>query len=327
MNILGIDISKDSFCVRLLHSSGRHHSATFDNTQKGFRSLSGWLRKNDVKDVLACMEATGRYGEALAKWLYERKFKVVVANPAFVARHKESLNQHNKTDPTDAEAIADYARCFQTNLRLWKPLSATHERLRDVQGQIAKYRKARTMLTNRGKCGLSCDEVVESNSEVVAFLDQQIEVMEALRERLFEELPELQEIRETFDQVPGVGNEIASAVAAKINLRDFRDGRQLAIFIGCSSSEWQSGKQKRRGRQKKTGDSELRWLVRQGAASALRCSFYREFVERLRKKGLKESQIITALARKILIIGHALWRKKEVFDRFYEHPLTSKNAG
>lgn len=326
MNILGIDISKDSFCVRLLHSSGRHHSSSFDNTQKGFSKLAGWLRKLEAKDVLVCMEATGRYGEALAKWLNVRNFKVVVANPAFVAKHKESLNQHNKTDPTDSEAIADYARCFHTKLRLWQPLSAAHERLRDVQGQIAKLKKARTMFINRGKCGLNCEEVVESNSKVIDVLDQQIAEMEASRDRLFEQLPELQAVREIFDQVPGVGIEIASAVAAKIKMSDFRDGRQLASFIGCSSSEWQSGKQKRRGKQKKTGDSELRWLVRQGAASALRCSFYKNFIERLRQKGLKESQIITAVARKILVIGHALWRRKEAFNRFYEHPLSTKKA-
>jgi transposase len=310
----------------LLHSSGRHHSATFDNTNKGFKNLVGWLRKLEAKDVLACMEATGRYGEALAKWLHERNFKVVVANPAFVSKHKESLNQHNKTDPTDSEAIADYARCFASRLRLWQPLSALQERLRDVQGQIAKLRKARTMFTNRGKCGLKCDEVVASNEAVIAVLDEQIEEMEASRERLFEQLPALQEIRRIFDEVPGVGIEIASGIAAKINLQDFCNGRQLAIFLGCSSSEWQSGKLKRRGKQRKTGDSDLRWLVRQGAVAALRCSFYKEFVQRLRKKGLKESQIITALARKILIIGHALWRRKEAFDRFYQHPLSSQKV-
>lgn len=326
MYILGIDISKDNFCVRLLNPNGRHFSFAFDNNNQGFKALVAWLEERDATDVLACMEATGRYGESLANWLYERNFKVVVANPSFVSKHKESLNQHNKTDPTDAEAIADYARCFSSKLRLWQPLSALQERLRDVQGQIAKLKKARTMFTNRSKCGLKCEVVVESSDEVISILDTQIEKMEAWREELFEQLPAFQEIREILVQVPGVGIEISSAIAAKIRMENFRDGRQLAMFIGCSSSEWQSGKLKRRGRQKKTGDSDLRWLVRQGAAAALRCSFYREFVERLRKKGLKESQIITALARKILIIGHALWRKKGAFDRFYEHPLRSKKA-
>lgn len=326
MYILGIDVSKDNFCVHLLHPGGRHFSYTFDNTNDGFKKLVGWLRELGAKDVLACMEATGRYGEALAKFLHKRKFKVVVANPAFVSKHKESLNKHNKTDPTDSEAIADYARCFESKLRLWQPLSPLQERLRDVQGQIAKLKKAKTMFTNRGKCGLNCDDVIESNAELIVFLDAQIKTMEALREELFEQLPALQEIREIVDQVPGIGVETASAIAAKIRLEDFRDGRQLAIFLGCSSSEWRSGKLKKRGKQKKTGDSDLRWLVRQGAAAALRCSFYRDFIQRLRNKGLKESQIITALARKILIIAHALWRRKEPFDRFYVHSLCSKKA-
>jgi len=326
MYILGIDVSKDDFCVHLLHPGGQKSSSKFDNTKKGFRKLFGWLKAFGAKDILACMEATGRYGEALAKSLHDRNLKVAVANPAFVSKHKESLNQHNKTDPTDAEAIADYARCFATKLRLWQPLSPQHERLRDVQGQIAKLTKARTMFTNRGKCGLNCDEVIESNAQLVDFLDAQMEKMHALREELFEQLPELQETREIVDSVLGFGVEIASAIAAKVRMEDFKDGRQLAIFLGCSSSEWHSGKQKKRGKQRKTGDSDLRSLVRQGAVSATRCSFYRDFVQRLRKKGLKESQIITALARKMLIIAHALWRRKEPFDRFYSHPLSSNKA-
>lgn len=272
------------------------------------------------------MEATGRYGEALAEYLFERDHKVVVANPAFIAAHKQSLNQHNKTDPTDAEAIADYARCFQDRLRLWEPLSPVHKRLRDVSSQIVLLRKTITAFTNKGKCGLVDEFVMESNTALVSHLQRELAKFESMREELFEQLPMLNELRHTIDEVPGIGPEIASALAVKIRFENFRSGRELACFTGSTSSEWRSGKQKKRGRQKKTGDRQLRSLLRTGAASAMRSRFYQPFVVRLRKKGLSKQQIVGAVARKMLLIAHALVRSNGHFDKFYQHPLAPKMA-
>lgn len=324
--ILGIDVDMTYIVVHLLLSENKHRTHTFKNCKSGFEELSAWLVRMGADVVLACMEATGRYGENLAKYLHCHGHMVVVANPAFVSRHKQSLNQHNKTDPTDAEAICDYARCFEQKLRAWEPLNPLHERLRDVLGQIYLLTKTATAFSNRGGSGLNDESVRRSNEESLAHLRTQLEEMERLRDELFAQLPLLQEIREIVDQVPGIGPEISNALAAKVNFDNFPTGRELACFVGLASSEWKSGKQKRRGKQKKVGDRHLRSLVRQGAASAMRCSFYRDFIERLKRKGLNNKQIVTALARKMLLIAHALVRNKQPFDRFYEHPLSQKKA-
>ena len=299
---------------------------TFKNCKSGFKELDEWLMKRGVSKVLVCMEATGRYGEALAEYTYSHGHLVVVANPAFISRHKESLNQHNKTDPTDAEAIADYARCFRNRLRQWKPMDPDHKRLRDSIGQIYLLKKTLTAFRNRGACGLVDESVKDSNLATIRDLEEQLEAMEQLRDRLFEQLPALEMIRKIVDQVPGIGPEISNALAAKIDFEAFPTGRELACFVACSSSEWKSGKQKRRGKQKKAGDKQLRSLLRMGAASALRTPFYRDFVDRLRRKGLSEKQIIGAVARKMLLIAHALVRKKQDFNASFEHPLAKQRA-
>jgi len=321
--ILGIDVDKDFLVVFLMFDGGTKLNQ-FNNNQTGIRSMVRWLKKLGLETVLVCLEATGRYGELVARLLYEHGHKVCVVNPAWIARHKEALNRTNKTDPKDAEAIADYARCFSSKLRLWEPLDPNRLRLRDVVGQIQLLTKTITAFSNRGACGLEFDEVNCSNSATIDYLNERLEEMNQLRERLYDSLPELNEIRELLDSVPGIGHEIADALIVKVNFQDFESGRQLASYLGCASSEWKSGKQERKGKQKKTGDRGLRSLIRQGAASGLKSHFFHSFVQRLRNKGLSNGQIVGAIARKMLLIAHAVVRKKTYFDPLYLNPLAFK---
>lgn len=66
--ILGIDIAKDTFAVLLLHGEQRQ-AGQFSNDLAGFKQLSSWLRKRKLKQVWACLEATGQYGDDLAEYL------------------------------------------------------------------------------------------------------------------------------------------------------------------------------------------------------------------------------------------------------------------
>ena len=321
--ILGIDVDSKYLVVHLLLLDGTNRARQFKNGPAGFRELVGWLAQLNASDAIICMEATGRYGEKLAKHCHGLGFKVVVANPNFISRHKESLNKHNKTDPTDALAIADYARCFEGRLRAWEPLSPVREKLRDVLGQIAKLKKARTMFSNRNHCGLNDVLIRDSNNESIAFVSAQIDKLSEYRDSLFEELPALKVARAALMQTVGIGKEIATALVVRVKMQNFASGRELGAFLGCASAEWSSGKQKRRGRQPKAGDSDLRSLLRLGAASALRTSFYRDFVDRLTKKGLSKGQVIGAVARKMLLIAHAVLRSGKPFDRNYQSPLAT----
>ncbi len=54
----------------------------FDNKPYGFAEFTEWLKKLDIKDFHACMEATGNYGENLVIYLHECNFIISVVNPA-----------------------------------------------------------------------------------------------------------------------------------------------------------------------------------------------------------------------------------------------------
>src|SRR5207253_11094463 len=58
----------------------------------------------------ACMEATGIYGEALLRFLFEAGLTVSKVNPAQIKDYARSLLARNKTDRYDAFIIAEFAR-------------------------------------------------------------------------------------------------------------------------------------------------------------------------------------------------------------------------
>lgn len=79
---LGIDIAKVKFNACLLQLNGKLKHKVFANSVAGFAELCEWLEKQSVKQVHACLEATGTYGEALSHYLHEADQVVSVINPS-----------------------------------------------------------------------------------------------------------------------------------------------------------------------------------------------------------------------------------------------------
>ena len=71
-------------------------------------------------------------------------------------------------------------------------------------------------------------------------------------------------------ELKGVGPTTACALVACIgNAHDFKNGRQLAAWLGLTPSQYSSGGKSKLGRITKAGDSYLRTLLVQGARSVL----------------------------------------------------------
>ena len=64
--VIGIDISKSKFDVAVLLLNNKIKNRKFNNRVSGFAEFIEWLKKLETKDLHACMEATGNYGEGLA---------------------------------------------------------------------------------------------------------------------------------------------------------------------------------------------------------------------------------------------------------------------
>ncbi len=107
-HILGIDIAKASFDTALTQDNRSYEEASFSNSRQGFKELVKWLASHHVEEVHACLEATGRYGTALAEFLHNQGFQVSVVNPAQIHAYRDSKLRRNKNDRLDAQLIADF---------------------------------------------------------------------------------------------------------------------------------------------------------------------------------------------------------------------------
>ena len=105
--IIGIDISKQDFVVAILTEKKPIIKKFFNNDQ-GFCKLLKCFQTLKIDQAKICMEATGRYGEKLANFLYELKYKVSVVNPACIKAFANTNLSRNKTDTADALLIANY---------------------------------------------------------------------------------------------------------------------------------------------------------------------------------------------------------------------------
>jgi transposase len=172
VDILGIDISKNSFNVALLRSDKYKHKK-LSNTFDGFNQLSRWLEKHGVKDVHACMESTSVYWEALAEYLYDKGYRVSVVNPARIKGFAQSELIRTKTDKVDASVIARFCRAMDPGL--WTPEPKEIRELRSLVRRLEALDKMRQQEVNRLDVS---DEVVKKEiRDHINYLSEQIETV------------------------------------------------------------------------------------------------------------------------------------------------------
>ncbi len=79
------------------------------------------------------------------------------------------------------------------------------------------------------------------------------------------------EVSRRLETIPGIGPITASALAASITDPEvFKNGRELAAWIGLVPRQNSTGGKQRLGKISKQGDQYLRWLLVAGAMSVIR---------------------------------------------------------
>ena len=106
----GIEVSAEQVLVVLQTDGALASRRQFSNTGAGHRALVDWLVSSGGC-VRAVMEATGLYGLDLALCLeQEPAVELMVANPRAVRHFAHALIKRSKTDPIDAQVLAEFAR-------------------------------------------------------------------------------------------------------------------------------------------------------------------------------------------------------------------------
>ena len=133
-----------------------------------------------------------------------------------------------------------------------------------------------------------------------------------------------------FMQVNGVGLLTATAMRAAVQQPDqFKNGRQLAAWLGLTPREYSSGNQRYLGRISKRGDKYLRMLLVHGARSVMaRIKIIQrdenQSLTRLQQWAVNLEQRVghnkatVALANKMARILWATWKYDRAFNGDYQ---------
>lgn len=313
MDIVGIDVGKAQLHLVLLQSEKPPARKSVNNNAHGFEQISAWLANRKAISIHACLEATGIYGEAIAEYLHDNGHTVSVVNPIQIKAFGRSAMVRTKTDAVDALLIADY--CKAQNPLAWSPAPLEVRQFRALVRRRETLSEMITAETNRLESALST-EVKTSITSHIEFLRRSLKSLEDEMDDHLKSYPQLRDIVDKLDEIPGFGPLTAMKVLAETNCFSVCEtSRQLVAYAGLNPRQYQSGSISRRGRISKIGNAALRKALFFAALSAKRSSkYFRAFVERLEAAGKRPKVIITAIMRKLLVLAHTLVSKGSRFN-------------
>lgn len=335
-----VDLAKSVFQVLQADDQGRV-ARTHRLTRAQFERF---FANRQVKLVI--MEACGS-AHFWARRLGLLGIEVRLLPPA----HVRPYCLRNKTDAADCLALLEASR--NPKIVPVRVKSVEQQSLQALHRVRSQWMATRTQRINalRGfcrECGLAIPVgaatglqtvrglVADSNSPLppllrpamamlldeIAQLHQRISLIERELAQLVKHSPACQLLL----SIPGVGLLTATALVAALgtDVSHFRNGRQLAAWLGLTPREHSSGSTRRLGAITRAGDTYLRTLLTHGARSVLQAAARREKAGR-QCQGLRawalavrqrtnQNKATCALANKLARICYATLRSHQPFD-------------
>lgn len=281
---IGVDLAKRTFSACTVDAAG-HVLRRQDFKRDAF---AAWLLQQPAGTVVAMEACSGAHHWARRCLEYGLVPRLMAAQ--FVRPFRK--NPLAKNDPNDAEAIATAAR--QGNMRfvpvkdIEQQARLSWHRVREgykVEG-LAIANRLRGLLAEFGVIVANRDPALRQTLADLDAHDLPAEFKELLR-ALAEHWDAVRtgviacdaciETRTNQDarcvrlrELIGVGPLTADAMVASVgNAREFKNGRQLAAWLGLVPSQHSSGGHARLGTISCRGDAYLRTLLIQGARSSL----------------------------------------------------------
>lgn len=282
---LGVDLAKCTFSVCEMEETGRVLR------RREFRrdAFAAWLAQLPAGTVVAMEACSGAHHWARRCREYGLVPRLMAAQ--FVRPFRK--NPLAKNDPNDAEAIATAAR--QGNMR-FVPVKDIDQQARLSWHRVREGYKAEHLAIGNRLRGLLAEfGIVVPHRDaalhrVLGDLDAYVELPGEFKELLRSLAEHWGQVRAAMAAcdarierhtcqddrclhlraVVGVGPLTADAMVASIgNAREFKNGRQLAAWLGLVPTQHSSGGHARLGAISCRGDGYLRTLLIQGARSSL----------------------------------------------------------
>jgi len=308
---IGIDVSKRELVTCIRRSSGvTEPPATFANSSIGLKKFVVHLVSCDVeKTTPIILESTGPYHWPAARYLADHGYLSKVVNPLHTKHIARYSIRKRKTDKIDAAQLAflasqQYGYTFVETKEIAKKkaLIRHYWKLKMTAGNL--FIHERYLKQHRGITAASVTKYM-------------LERCKTLKARIVKEYGTGNDVK-YLDSIPGITPFLAATILAELEPLDrFARVEQIVAFAGLDPAVSQTGgKPGIHGKLTKRGSRVLRHALYMAAFGSFRGA-WRPLYDSYRNRGLKHTEVLCILSRKILRTAVALLKKRRVFDPNY----------
>lgn len=309
-NILGIDIAKLKIDV-FLRFENKSLAKQFANSPAGFKLLAAWLKSLQIREVHACLEATGTYGAAVADFLHHQGHQVSVVNPLRIKGYAKSKLQRNKTDKADARLIAEF--CLTQNPVRWFPPKPETIELQALVRRIESLEEMLQMEKNRLE--VSPAKTKPSIKRMIKTFENEIKTLRKSIKEHIDNHPDLKEQDKLLQTIPGIGEKTSALLLGEIEFGRYDSAREVAALAGVTPQKAESGTSLKQTKLSKLGNGRIRkGLYFPAIVARQHNQTIKEFASRLEKNGKASMQIVCASMRKLLHIAFGVLKHKQPFN-------------
>jgi transposase len=319
---VGIDVSKLTLDVRVeAQDRPRRAAHRVANHGEGFTQLQSWFHAHGLPRVHACLEATGTYSDAIARFLFEQGHHVSVVNPARVAAFRTSEGIRTKTDRHDALVLARF--CAQKRPALWCPTPGEVQQMQVLLGRHDELLAARQQERNRLENHRLDPFTRQSIQEHSDWLQKEAERTLHRAEALLLAHDDLRQACARLDSIPGIAPLTAMRLySVFFDQQRFDRASKLVAHAGLCSARQDSGTSvHRKASISKHGNALVRKWLYMSALSVKRYDpDFRQWAAELQARGKSGMCIVVAIMRKLLHLVHGVLKANEDYDAHKAFP-------
>ena len=300
----------------------------FANNHKGFQAIQRKIEERskniDATVIHLVMEPSGGYEQPFAHFVCQVGWRLSLPNPLYPRRWAESMGKRAKTDPQDARNLAHFG--FVNDPLPWKPLPPEVEQLGHLLDRMDNLKKMLSQEKNRAHSAeyhVNGDEAIyDDMKEVIAFLEQRIELLQKVIKEHLKAHPHLKKQRKLLLTVSGVGDKNVLYILVLMNrwgvLTDGEgDAKGLVAYLGLDPKPHESGTSvRKRSGISRQGNKDLRARLYMSALGGIKAknSPLTDFYQRLVGRGKPKKLALVAASRKVLVWSWAVFKSDTPFD-------------
>lgn len=335
ISVIGIDLAKHSFWVDGRSRTGRRYLSKAVSRAKLLETVTGLA--SPASGCVIAMEACGS-SNYWGRLFEEVGYRVKLIPPQFV----KPFILKQKNDRNDAHGISMAGSREDIRTIPVKPLEQQDiQCVHRVREQIVKARTAQCnelrallfeygIIVPQGHAALSvamgdeatlsgCSELFKRLARELYEDIKRLALRQEEYDRLLVQIAKEHELCALLTSIPGIGPLTATALYAAVGHMKFKNGRELAAYIGLVPRQFSTGGKQTLGRISKRGNIYLRALLVHGARSVLRTSkkytdnYSTSATKLLEGKGYTKGAV--ALANRNARIAWSILTQRERFDK------------